>query len=438
MESIRKVSSIILPKTRNPEHESEYLVGLKGAFALQAFVWMFLQTFVPATINGVDAESNVPGPEYQVVLRKVLSVLFWNENLIYSAFIIISARCISIPFIKNATSAQVAGSLFRRGIRLFFPAAVSLALVYIIFSSIGYEYLSTYKTKSGNTMIEDIYQIPNALVYFNSIFNLFWVTTNYGTQAAAQAFPTQTLWVISAVFQQSYTVYMAEVIIPYTRSSWRIKGYFVFILTAFWVQSWAWFSITGLMLADMVHNMDYKAKAQRGIHIWKQYRCPTWIPCVLVMGAGYLMEYIYVAWRPEYQNREFEGHAGLYYSGGLNSNYDIHQPQARDDNYLILAGFMFLLESYDTLQTILRNPLLTYLGRRALSWFILQSIIAYTAGIKLWLHLTGTKHWAVASANVVCLLVCLVVTIPSAEIFHRLIDRPSQWLARRAYQWIKS
>ena len=73
-----------------------------------------------------------------------------------------------------------------------------------------------------------------------------------------------------------------------------------------------------------------------------------------------------------------------------------------------------------------------------IGWFLLQSIIAYTAGIELWLHLTGTKHWAVASANVACLAVCFVTTVPSAEVFYRLIDRPSQWLARRSYQWIKS
>jgi len=367
MESIRKASNLLLPKTASPDHDAEYLVGLKGVFTIQTFVWVFLHTFVPTTVNGVDAESNVPGPEYQIILRKVFSVLFWNENLLYSAFIMISARCIAIPFLKNSTGAQVAGSVFRRGIRLFFPAAVALALVYIIFSSIGYEYISAYKTNSGNAMIEDIYEIPNALVYFNSIFNLFWITHNYGTQAAARAFPTQTLWIISTVFQQSYTIYMTEVIIPYTRNSWRVKAYIIFILSAFWVQSWAWFSTTGLMLADMVHNMNFKAKAQRGIHIWRKYRCPTWVLCVLVMFVGYILQYLWVAWRPEYENYELRGHAALYYSGGLNTDYNLHQPQARDDNYLILAGFMFLLESYDIFQFILRNPILTYLGRRSLS-----------------------------------------------------------------------
>jgi hypothetical protein len=65
----------------------------------------------------------------------------------------------------------------------------------------------------------------------------------------------------------SFTIYMTMVIIPYTRRSWRVKGAFFFIITAWWVQSWAWYSITGLLLADVTTNMDFKVKAQRGIKV---------------------------------------------------------------------------------------------------------------------------------------------------------------------------
>jgi len=64
MKSFSKVFNVLFPRTADPKHEAEYLVGLKGAFALQAFIWMFLHTFVPTTLEGVDAASNVLGPEY--------------------------------------------------------------------------------------------------------------------------------------------------------------------------------------------------------------------------------------------------------------------------------------------------------------------------------------------------------------------------------------
>jgi hypothetical protein len=268
----------------------------------------------------------------------------------------------------NSTGAQVAGSQFRRSIRLLFPAAVSLAIIYITWSYISPTYLSHFCEKPGNTLLDTPYRIPNPLVYFNSLFTLLWTTSNYATQAASLAFPTQTLWLLSVIYQQSYTVYMAQVIIPYTLPSWRIKALLLFIFSAFWVQSWAWFSITGLLFADMVHNVSFKTKAQSGIPIpFFRTRFLTWIACALVMLAGFVMQYLWTAWRLEYQNVMLEGHAGLYYSGGLIYKYDVHQPQARDDNYLIMVGMLPLVETYDVWQWILSTPALVYLGRRALS-----------------------------------------------------------------------
>ncbi|PMD43934.1 hypothetical protein L207DRAFT_552371 [Hyaloscypha variabilis F] len=416
------ILGIALPKNLLPSSSSSdldgllYLTGLKGLFVLQSFIWVYLHTFVPTLVSAQSSDLDVPGTTWQTILRKTLSVLFWNENLIYSTFILLSARCISVPFIKNATGAQVAGSQFRRSIRLVFPAAISLAVVYITWSCILPSYLSKYAQKSGNTLLETPYQIPTALVYFNSIFNLFWITNDYSSQAASLAFPTQTLWIISVIFQQSYTVYMTMVIIPYTRSSWRVKALLVFILSAFWVQSWAWFSITGLLIADMVHNMSFKTKAQAGIPI----------ACALVMLVGFILQYLWTAWRPEYRNVLLEGHAGLYYSGGLNYKYDIHQPQARDDNYLILVGLLGLVETYDILQWVLSSRVLVYLGRRALT------------GIKVWLHLTETRNMSVPLANFICLVLLLPATILSGEFFYRLVDRLSQLLAQETYKWIKS
>jgi hypothetical protein len=236
MDTLRSlsISKIQLPNSRSdPNNEILYLTGLKGLFAFQSFIWVCLDTFIPTLVSAPSSSLNVPGRTYQVIIRKTLSVFFWNENLIYSAFILLSARCISIPF---------------------------------------------------------------------------------------------------------------------------------------WVQSWAWFSITGLLFADMVHNVSFKIKAQSGIPIpFFQTRFPTWITCALVMLAGFVMQYLWTAWRPEYQNVMLEGHAGLYYSGGLNYKYDVHQLQARDDNYLILVGMLGLVETYDVLQWILSTPVLVYLGRRTLS-----------------------------------------------------------------------
>ena len=344
-----------------------YLLGVRGLLVLESFVWAFLQTFVPAAVKNAN-HTSAAGPTYQVLLRKTVGVLFWNDNLIYSAFILLSARTICLPFLKDSTKTSVASACFRRGLRLWFPVCIALAVVKIAFSKMGLEYISTFKTATNNALIETPYSMPGTVAYFNSVFNLFWTPYHFASQAGSKAFPTQTLYVLSIVYSQSYTIYMTMVIIPFTRPAWRVEAYIVFIITAWWVQSWAWYSITGLFIADAVVNMDFKARARHGVRIYKtSARCPAWIFYAVLMTAGLVMQYLWTAWRPASGNLELKGHTGLYYTGGLNTNFDIIQGQARDDSYLVLLGFFLWLDSSDRLQWVFGNRLFTYLGRRSLS-----------------------------------------------------------------------
>lgn len=350
------------------DKDSSYLLGLRGWFVVQSFFWVFMQTFVPAAVKASD---NIQGSSYQLGLRKSLSVLFWNDNLIYSFFILISARTICLPFLHNPTKTNIASAVFRRGLRLWFPAAVALAITKLIFSQTGTAYIDHFKQVTGNISIYTPYNLPNALTYFNSVFNLFWITSNFSVSAGNYAFPSKLMWIINVIYMQSYTVYASMLIIPYTRNSWRVKGSILFIITAWWVQSWAWYTISGLILADMVINMGFKAKAQRGIPIpilkKKNVYVPVWIPYIILMAAGLFMQLVWTGWKPQKVSAEITVHAGLYYTGGLNNKYDLSEPQARDNIYLILVGVFLAVDTYDWLQLILRNPVFVYLGTRSLS-----------------------------------------------------------------------
>lgn len=358
--STSSTSSLALPNLQ----EEGYLVGLRGLFVLQSFFWTFLQAFVPAV---VEAPERTTAPTYQTILRKTVSVLFWNKSLIYSFFILLSARTICTPFLQNPTKSTLASAVFRRGIRLWFPVAVALAISTLTFSQIGLVYLEDFKRDTDNEVIEVPYKIPKVLTYFNSVFGLFWTTRDFATQAGNTAFPARQLWIVNAIFQQSYTVYMAMVIIPYTRPTWRLKGYAIIIVTAWWVQSWAWFSFTGLALADTVNNMGFRENSKRGIKIWRSIRCPTWLLYTVLTAAGLVMHYLWKAWRPEYHQKVMVAHAGLYNNGPLNQDYDPRQPLARDDDYFLLLGLFLFVEHFEGLRYVLANPLFMYLGRRSLS-----------------------------------------------------------------------
>ncbi|KAF8866738.1 hypothetical protein BDZ45DRAFT_639070 [Acephala macrosclerotiorum] len=431
------ISKIILKlqtlRTKASLHPSQdYLLGLRGLLTIQGFIYTFLLVFAPAAVKD---SHNDTGPGTQLFLRKTLSVLFWNASLIYSFIIILSARSISIPFIISPTSLVVASSVFRRSVRLLIPTFISSLLVVIFFSG-GKNHIHDFKNLSNNHSIGIPYTLPGSVGFFNAVFNLFWVTRDFASQAGSRAFPGQMLWIVTLLYSQSWTVFMSMVIIPYTRPVWRVKAWIFFILTAWWVQSWAWFSITGLFLADVKMNMDFESKSQKGLRILKRWTLPSWVVYGVCMVVGLMMQFFWVAWKPQLAEGELKIHADLYGSAGLNEHPDLRQPQARIDNYFVIVGVMGLLETSAFLQFIFSSAPLLYLGRRSFAWFLTQSIIIYSVGIKLFLHLhkNGVSE---TGATIACLLVCVLTVIPMAEVFYRLIEIPSQTFARVAFEWMR-
>ncbi|KAK4697076.1 hypothetical protein P7C71_g947, partial [Lecanoromycetidae sp. Uapishka_2] len=370
--SLNYLTNLFHQPSTIPRNSQPYLLGLRGILVLQSYLCIFLTTFLPGAVRDT---ANVNAPLYQRILRQTLSILFWNESLIYSSFIFLSGRTISIPFLSSPTKASVASAVFRRGLRLWFPAATALAIVKIITSQIGTDYINDFKRQTANNSINAPYVLSNTLAYFNSVFNLFWTSRKFSEQAGSTTLPSQTLWALNVIYMQSYTVYMTMIIIPYTRHSWRVWGALCFIVTAWWVQSWAWYTITGLLFADAVMNMDFYARCSRGIPIAvtseKTIRCPVWIPASIFLSAGLVMQYLWTDWRPSLEDSE------------------------------------------------------------------LKAIIIYTVGIKLFLSLTNERHLSNVTATGVCFIVCTIVTALSAEIFQRLVDYPSQLMARWMFDWIR-
>jgi hypothetical protein len=330
-----------------------------------AFLWTFLRVFAPAAVKG---SANEDGPGYQLALRKSLSVLFWNDTLIYGSIIFLSARTICLPFLLEPSKTVLASTVFRRGIRLWFPVAATMIVVYFVFSQAMATKIIDFGTLTGNVSLDaDLYILPSSLANFNAIFMTFWITHTFQAQAANWAFPSQMLWVITAVFQQSYTVYMAMVIIPYTRARWRVIGAFAFILTAWWVYSWAWYSISGLLIADAVMNMGLRPGGT-GSHLTLfKVNLPFWAIGAVFMAAGFSMQFIWTAARPDLQNAELFYHTGIYNTGGLNTSVDVTASQIRADCYLIVMGFSLILETSGVLQSVFRSKFLVLLGRRSLS-----------------------------------------------------------------------
>lgn len=341
----------------------DYLVGLRGILVLQSFLFVFFQVFLPTAIPD---SKNEDGPLHQIILRKSFSVIFCNESLIYSWIILLSARTIALPYLSARTREICASSVFRRSIRLWLPIFIAFSVSVATFTAADTTYITDFLTRTRNVSTETPMRMRNFLVYFNSLFDIFWMNKRFSYQAANKAFPSGTLWIVSVLFQQSYTVYMTMIIVPYTRASWRVKALLVFILTAFWVQSWAWYSVTGLLIADAVLNMDLQVRSRSGIKFGK-FRAPLWPLYAAFILTGIILQFLFISWKPSMRNNENYGHTGLYADGMLNEEQDLDQPLARVDNYLFMLGAMLLIETYDMPQRILRSKAFVELGRRSFS-----------------------------------------------------------------------
>ncbi|KAF2031724.1 hypothetical protein EK21DRAFT_62393 [Setomelanomma holmii] len=411
--------------------KQDHLIGLRGLLVLQSFLFVFFQTFLPAA---VPDSNNIDGPLYQRVLRKSFSVIFCNEALIYGWIIFLSARTICLSYLSNTSKEVCASSIFRRNLRLWIPAFVAYSLAAAAFSKGSSDYITEYFNLTGNISATTPLRLRNFLVYFNSLFDIFWVNKQYNDQAANKAFPSGTFWIVSLLFQQSYTVYMTMVIIPFTRTSWRVKAFFAIIVTAFWVQSWAWYSVTGLLIADAVLNMNFQSRSRGGLRLGGK-KIPIWPLYATTVLVGVLMQFLTISWNPDMRDNELYAHTGLYTDGMLNEKRDKNEPAGRVDAYLVILGASLLIETFDWPQKVLRSRVLLAIGRRSFSIFLVQSIMIYTAGIKLWLHLYRAGG-SDAVNSLVCFIVCAPLVAVASEVFYRIVDVPSVVFARCAWAWM--
>lgn len=351
------------PSSPHATSNQNYLIGLRGLFVIQSFLFVFFQTFLPAA---VPDSKNVDGPSYQVGLRKSFSVLFCNPSLIYGWIIFLSARTICLPYLANKTREVGASSVFRRGVRLWIPTFMAYSIAAMAFSTSSTAYIADFMEATGNISTSVPMRLDGFIVYFNSLFQIFWLNKNYSNQAANNVFPSGTLWIVSVLFQQSYTVYMTMVIVPCTRTSWRVKAMLAFIVAAFWVHSWAWYSITGLLLADAVLNMDFASRSRKGFKLFK-YDLPLWPLYATMVFTGILLHFIFISGLEHMRDNELYGHTGIYTGGMLNERMDKDQPMARLDNYLVILGSILLIETFELPRSVLSGSFFVALGRRSFS-----------------------------------------------------------------------
>ncbi|KAK4494960.1 hypothetical protein PRZ48_014316 [Zasmidium cellare] len=407
-----------------------HLTGLRGVLVLESLIWTFFELFIPTLVSELT-----PGPEYQALLRKIFSVPLWDRDLIHNFFIILSMRTICNSFLENPTGQTYAATVVRRIIRMVVILCIGSGMATLIFTQIGTGFIDDFKGKLPNQTVKTPAVAHNAVAAFNSLFDLFWITTDFYTQAANTFWPNATLWVPSIMYFQSFTVYFLMVILPYTRPKWHIRGLGLFSLGSFWMASWGWYSATGLMFADIAINETLRTELKRGLRIHKDWRLPYWTIAVALAATGIALKYTWAV-LPQYINSMLVLHPYLDLSENYSpKTFEASGPYARLDDWFIICAVLLAVELFQNLQYFLSFKPLVWLGERSFSIFVSECIIFWTSGIKLWLVLSG-NGMSTAGANAIVFIVGLLAVATFAEIFYRCVDLPSRWLAKNTYFWL--
>lgn len=440
--------------TTPPPYNSErrvHLYGLRGILAICGITTIFVQTFIPAL-----ASSKAHGPEYQKILRIIFSSVIWSEDLITSFFFALSCHSIALTFLSSPTPSAFSGSVIRRVIRMVIAIALSCGIVFGIFGGIGTEYINQFKAILPNDQITTPEVPENALVALNAIFDIFWVVRDFYTQAANTFWPTQTIWNLSLIFYQSWTVYFLMILLPYTRPSWHAEGLALFALGTFWMCTWGWYSTSALLLADYVKNPTLRLKLDEGLSIHKhlEWKLPFKFIGGIMMMAGFAMKFTWAV-LPQYYNKELILHPYV----DLAQNHSVATfvaagPYPRVDNFLVVFGILLMSETSVLFKHCLSWKPLVVLGRRSMGTFILpaitlvlanivlpgifvaQSIVFWSAAIKLYMHLHVQRDVSPPLAKLAVFVLGTIATGVGAEVFHRLVDFPSQWVARETFSWL--
>jgi hypothetical protein len=354
------------PQRSDSSETRLHLYGLRGILALCGVTTVFVQTFIPALVS-----SDAHGPEYQNILRIIFSPVIWDESLITSFFLVLSCHSIALRFLGSPTPAAFSGSIIRRVIRMALLISLSCGLAFGIFGGLGTAYIEQFKEILPNQQITAPEIPENGLVALNAMFNVFWVVRDFYSQAANSFWPTQTLWNLSLIFYQSWTVYFLMIILPYTRPSWHAGALALFALGSFWVCSWGWYSAAALLLADYVKSSTLRLRLDEGLTIHKrlEWKLPYSFVGGIMMMAGFALKFTWAV-LPQYYNKELVLRPFLHLSEKNSvAGFAAADPYARLDNFLVIFGILLLSETNALVRRCLSCRPLVILGKRSMSAF---------------------------------------------------------------------
>jgi len=446
------LKSDINDEGRTRDRRIKYIEGIRGVIGMQTLLWIFFRIFAPAIVVNRDLDGVFPAtfvtesPQWMNLLRKILSPLFFDGGVQMTMFLILSGRVILLTFIERREPLALAGPCFRRPFRLFFPIAITLAVVMALTLTNGFKYASFMSDQLHNQAAQAPRKFGSVLEYFNSLATLFLApTTEKDSRAVAFIPPSGISWYLEVAFQQVYVLTVYAWVLPYVTLKYKAIGITSMIALTAWVGRWSWYTVTGLAIAEfavvykqMVMPANPQARRLSIAGLRKDSKVVFIAPIIFVL-LGVFFKYLWADAFPERAPYEIIAHASQNNAG---LNYDTNpntKAYPRYDNWLLCTGLLLLIELSPRAQRILSWAPLVYLGRLSFSIALISGTIMLSLGSFVYYHLVSNVH-ITEPATLLAILFAIFVpmSIVSAHIFSFIVDDASLAISRFMFRVSRS
>ena len=262
----------------------------------------------------------------------------------------------------------LAGAAFRRPFRLLGPAVFGLTLASVLSATGAFAPGVRMATALNSNLARPARIWTSALEFFNSLVAYFFAEPGFGYFDRAFAFipPSGVAWVLPIIFQQTYTCITLAYILPYTRLQAKVIGYLGFGLLCYWVGSWAWYSLTGLIICEFA--TVYAPITPRSFPLrWSRqgrtlFHMPLWLPPLAVMAIGVVQKYVWASY-PSGRANEYVAHTDILTAGLIRNLDPARTPFPRIDDWMVITGLLITVEVLPSVQAVLDNVVLKHIGR---------------------------------------------------------------------------
>lgn len=429
-------------------HAIAALDGLRGWACLLVFNFHFLFTYTwKVSIGWGFANQN-----FELHLLPFVHLLI-SGHIMVAIFFVISGYVLSykpLKTIRNRSFDQtfnvLASSTFRRGLRLYVPSIIGLALVFVAVRLGLYNY-SRGVIKEGLTIVGTNEQHPPPFKYFSKQFWDWYRTVarlmnpfdwslyynNYNPH----------LWTIPVEFRSSIVLFVT--ILATSRLVATVRMSLVTCLIWFCMRYGRWdvvLFLSGMLMAevDLINGTWEKPRTASTVAVDDR------IPIHLSLGGKATVRIsrrrlwialfalgLYIGSSPNTGYKWTPGYMWLWHLTPKTYPEPHRLPQT-----VGAVCTVFCINNSPEIQKLFTNPLSQYLGQISYAFYIVHGPILHSLGYSLmpniW-NITGKE-----TDSQYCLgffigwLICLPISIWAGDVFWRIVDIPSVRFAR----WIEN